>query len=133
MYAGQKNIACLITDVEHDQMQYKYKVPTYAEAKMGQASGMTHHICIDTGSAISIIDASYVKKYLPHAIIHPSSTIRLKGIGYNSKSGWISTRLHFLNRKANYVEIFRQWFMSRTSSRPRSFQGTTYWSNRGRP
>jgi hypothetical protein len=80
-------------------MQYKDKVPTYAEAKMGNTSGITHHICIDTGSAISIIDSAYVRKYLPHVTIHPSSTIRLKGIGYNSTSGWISTSLHFLNLK----------------------------------
>jgi hypothetical protein len=72
---------------------------------MGNTSGITHHICIDTGSAISSIVSAYVRKYLPHVTIHPSSTIRLKGIGYNSTSGWISTSLHFLSRKGNYVEV----------------------------
>jgi hypothetical protein len=41
---------CLIAAAEYDQEQYIDKVPTYAEARIGQATGTTHRICIDTGS-----------------------------------------------------------------------------------
>jgi hypothetical protein len=59
-----------------DQMQYKDKVLTHAEANMGNTSSITHHICIDTDSAISITDSAYVRKYIPPVTVHPSSTIR---------------------------------------------------------
>jgi hypothetical protein len=53
----------------------------------------------------TIIDSSYVRKHLPHVKINPSSTIRLKGIGYNSTSGFINTVLYFLNRKSQRIGI----------------------------
>jgi hypothetical protein len=101
----QEDADYLNADTDQELDQYRDKVPTYAEAKIDQPNGINHHICIDTGSAISIIDSAYVKRYLPNTTIHPSSTIRLNGIGYNSTRGWISTTLYFLNRRSNYIEI----------------------------
>jgi hypothetical protein len=44
------------------QNRHSDKVPTFAMARIGGQTGAAHAVCIDTGSAISRIEAQYLKK-----------------------------------------------------------------------
>jgi hypothetical protein len=48
--------------ISEEQLQHRHsdKVPTFAMAKIGNKDGIAHEVCIDTGSAISLIDSHYL-------------------------------------------------------------------------
>ena len=50
---------CNNTDISTSVLQNRHsdKVPTFAMAKIGSQEGAAHEICIDTGSAISLMDS----------------------------------------------------------------------------
>lgn len=79
------------------QKRHSDKVPIFAMAKIGTKEGKAHEVCIDTGSAISLMDSQYLKKNFPSIKVNPSSTIMLKGVGSNQTHGWINADLHFVN------------------------------------
>lgn len=51
-----------------DDLHTRYidKLSTYAQARLDSLTGTLHDVCLDTGSAISVIDFAYVTKFLPH-------------------------------------------------------------------
>ena len=74
-------------------------------AKIGEKTGSAHEVCIDTGSAISLIDSQYLKKNFPHIKVNPASTIMLKGVGSKQTHGWINADLHFINDAKELTSI----------------------------
>ncbi|KAJ9110852.1 hypothetical protein QFC19_001361 [Naganishia cerealis] len=87
------------------QHRHTDKVPAYALARLDSKEGPTHEVCIDTGSAISLIDSHYLKKNLPGIQVHAASTIMLKGVGNNQTHGWIYADIHFLNQEKGHTSI----------------------------
>lgn len=84
-----------------DDLHTRYidKLPTYAQARLDPLTGTLHDVCLDTGSAISVIDSAYANKFLPHLQVQLSNTIRLSGIGSNTTQGFIDTMVHFPNKE----------------------------------
>ncbi|GHJ85169.1 hypothetical protein NliqN6_1571 [Naganishia liquefaciens] len=74
-------------------------------AKIGSQEGAAHEVCIDTGSAISLMDSQYLKKNFPDIKVNPASTIMLKGVGSNQTHGWINADIHFINDCKEYTSI----------------------------
>ncbi|MBC9706352.1 MAG: hypothetical protein H9W81_15545 [Enterococcus sp.] len=90
-----------------DDLHTRYidKLPTYAQARFDTLTGTLHDVCLDTGSAISVIDSAYVNKFLPHLQVQPANTIRLSGIGSNVTQGIIDTMVHFPNKEGKLTSI----------------------------
>jgi hypothetical protein len=89
----------------HLQNRHSDKVPTFAMAKIGNKEGNAHQVCIDTGSAISLIDAQYLRKNFPNIKVNPSSTIMLRGVGNNQTHGWYHADIHFINTDKQLTTI----------------------------
>ncbi|KAJ9092838.1 hypothetical protein QFC20_007266 [Naganishia adeliensis] len=87
------------------QHRHSDKVPTFAMAKIGNKEGVAHEVCIDTGSAISLIDSLYLKRNFSSIKVNPSSTIMLKGVGNNQTHGWVNADIHFVNKEKDYTSI----------------------------
>lgn len=81
------------------QNRHSDKVPTFAMAKTGGKEGAAHEVCIDTGSAISLLDSQYLKRNFPHIKVNPASTIMLKEVGSNQTHGWMNAVLHFIKEE----------------------------------
>jgi hypothetical protein len=98
---------CNNADIKESPLQNRHsdKAPTFAITKIGGKTGASHEACIDTVSAISLIDSQYLKKHFPHIEVNPSSTIMLKGVGSNQTHGWIDADLHFINDTKEYTSI----------------------------
>jgi hypothetical protein len=90
---------------QEEQHRHADKVPTFAMAKIGSQDGATHPVCIDTGSAISLIDSNYLRKNFPSIKVNASSTIMLRGVGSNQTHGWMKTDIHFVNDNRGYTSI----------------------------
>ncbi|KAJ9108682.1 hypothetical protein QFC21_000002 [Naganishia friedmannii] len=90
-----------------DPLQYRHtdKVPTFALAKIGNKDGTPHEVCIDTGSAISLIDSSYLRRHFPSIKVQSASTIMLKGVGNNQTHGWIHADIHFINQNKGLTSV----------------------------
>ncbi|KAJ9091655.1 hypothetical protein QFC21_007130 [Naganishia friedmannii] len=91
----------------NDPLQYRHtdKVPTFALAKIGNKNGTSHEVCIDTGSAISLIDSSYLRRHFPSIKVQSASTIMLKGVGNNQTHGWIHADIHFINLNKGLTSV----------------------------
>jgi hypothetical protein len=89
----------------HLQDRHSDKVPTFAMARIGSKEGSFHEVCIDTGSAISLIDSQYLRKNFPQIRVNAASTIMLKGVGNNQTHGWIKADMHFANREGSLTSI----------------------------
>lgn len=87
------------------QHRHSDKVPTFAMAKLGTKDGAAHEVCIDTGSAISLIDSHYLRKHFPGIKVNSASTIMLKGVGNNQTHGWVNADIHFVNTEESHTSI----------------------------
>lgn len=98
-YDELHGILCNNTSAVNTQLQNRHsdKVPTFALARIGQENGTKHQVCIDTGSAISLIDSFYLKKHFPNLKVNAASTIMLKGVGNNQTHGWVNASIYFEN------------------------------------
>ncbi|GHJ84923.1 hypothetical protein NliqN6_1325 [Naganishia liquefaciens] len=98
---------CNNAEAESSVLQNRHsdKVPTFAMAKIGRQEGSAHEVCIDTGSAISLMDSQYLRKNFPDIKVHPASTIMLRGVGSNQTHGWLNADIHFVNDKNGYTSI----------------------------
>ncbi|KAJ9090848.1 hypothetical protein QFC20_007809 [Naganishia adeliensis] len=103
LYASTCNISS--TNASPLQHRHSDKVPTFAVARIGNKEGTAHEVCIDTGSAISLIDSQYLKKNFPTVKINAASTIVLKGVGNNHTHGWINADIHFINEEQGHTSI----------------------------
>jgi hypothetical protein len=65
------------------------KVPTFVKAHLMKTSTAMHDVCLDTGSSISLIDATYLRKFFPDIKVMSKSAIQLHGIGANLTQGWV--------------------------------------------
>lgn len=65
------------------------KVPTFVKAHLMKTSTAMHDVCLDTGSSISLIDATYPRKFFPDIKVMSKSAIQLHGIGANLTQGWV--------------------------------------------
>jgi hypothetical protein len=92
---------------EDTSLQHRHndKVPTFAIAHIDRKEGATHEVCIDTGSAISLIDSQYLRKHFPGINVNSASTIMLKGVGNNQTHGWICADIHFVNQDKEHTSI----------------------------
>jgi hypothetical protein len=87
------------------QHRHSDKVPTFAMAKTGTKGGAAHEVCIDTESAISLIDSQYLRKHFPGIIVNTASTIMLKGVGNNQTHGLVKADIHFVNTEEGHTSI----------------------------
>lgn len=87
------------------QDRHRDKVPTFANVKINGSTSMTHQGCIDSGSAISVIDAGFLKRHLPKVVMRSDSMIRLEGVGSNLTQGWVQLDLIFSDTKGNTFQL----------------------------
>jgi hypothetical protein len=70
-------------DIEAN-MSFEDKTPAITRISIdGHALGTSFNACLDSGSSISLIDQSLLKKHCPSAEVDPTSTFDVKGVGSN--------------------------------------------------
>jgi hypothetical protein len=73
---------------------HKSVTPVYAQIALNHGA-ILHVCCIDTGSGISLMDASYQKKFLSHIKVQPHPSFQIQGIGRSLCAGWIEIEVTF--------------------------------------
>jgi hypothetical protein len=101
-YAVCNNAISVESSLQH---RHTDKVPTFAMAKLGSKEGAAHEVSIDTGSAISLIDSTYLRKNFAGINVNPSSTIMLKGVRNNQTHGWVDADIHFVDKDKSHTSI----------------------------